>query len=53
MSPEIEEIYGLAHRLLVLRRGRVVVELRPDEQSYEQVMAYVLGAAGAAREGEP
>ncbi len=45
VSPEIEEIYALAHRILVLRRGRVVLEVSPDQMSYEDLMAYVLGTA--------
>lgn len=47
VSPEIEEIYGLAHRMLVLRRGRVVAELSPKRASYAEVMALVLGASAA------
>ncbi|MGH9106727.1 MAG: sugar ABC transporter ATP-binding protein [Acidimicrobiales bacterium] len=52
VSPEVEEVYGLAHRILVLRRGRVVAGLLPGQVSYEQVMAYVLGAAQIAQAGE-
>jgi ribose transport system ATP-binding protein len=44
VSPEIQEIYGLADRIVVLRRGSVVTELSPSLASYEEVMAYVLGA---------
>jgi ABC-type sugar transport system ATPase subunit len=47
VSPEIEEIYGLAHRVLVLRRGRVVAGLSPERASYAEVMALVLGASAA------
>ena len=44
VSPEIEEIVRLlAHRILVLRRGRVVLEVSPDRVSYEELMACVLG----------
>ncbi|MGA3353410.1 MAG: sugar ABC transporter ATP-binding protein [Acidimicrobiales bacterium] len=44
VSPEIEEIYGLAHRILVLRRGRVVREVAPEETTYAKLMDDVLGA---------
>jgi ABC-type sugar transport system ATPase subunit len=35
ISSELEEVLGLAHRVLVLRRGRIVTELRdsPDGRS--------------------
>ncbi|MGA3355106.1 MAG: sugar ABC transporter ATP-binding protein [Acidimicrobiales bacterium] len=48
VSPEIEEIYGLAHRILVLRRGELVREVTPEEVTYGQLMAEVLGATEQA-----
>lgn len=44
VSPEIEEIYGLSHRILVLRRGRMVAEVVPEETTYAKLMDDVLGA---------
>jgi simple sugar transport system ATP-binding protein/ribose transport system ATP-binding protein len=44
VSPEIEEIYGLAHRILVLRRGRMIDEVVPEETTYARLMDEVLGA---------
>jgi ABC-type sugar transport system ATPase subunit len=44
VSPEIEEIYGLAHRILVLRRGRMINEVVPEETTYARLMDEVLGA---------
>jgi ABC-type sugar transport system ATPase subunit len=46
ISSEIEEILGLAHRVLVMRRGRVVEELQGDEMSESKILA----AAFAERE---
>jgi simple sugar transport system ATP-binding protein/ribose transport system ATP-binding protein len=43
ISSEIEEILGLAHRVLVMRGGRVVAEL--DEETMSE--ASILGAAFA------
>jgi ABC-type sugar transport system ATPase subunit len=38
ISSEIEEVLGLAHRVLVMRGGRVVEELAGDEATEERVM---------------
>jgi simple sugar transport system ATP-binding protein/ribose transport system ATP-binding protein len=45
VSSEMEEIYGLSHRILVLRRGRITAELTPPAASYDELMSHVLGAA--------
>jgi simple sugar transport system ATP-binding protein/ribose transport system ATP-binding protein len=51
ISSELEEILGLAHRVLVLRRGRIADELHPERLSSEAVMHAAFGvdavAAGA------
>ena len=39
ISSEIEEILGLAHRVLVMRRGRLVAELSGDEITESAVLA--------------
>jgi ABC-type sugar transport system ATPase subunit len=39
ISSEIEEILGLAHRVLVMRRGRLVAELTGDEITESAVLA--------------
>jgi simple sugar transport system ATP-binding protein/ribose transport system ATP-binding protein len=46
ISSDIEEVLGLAHRVLVMRGGRVVAELAGDEASE----AAILGAAFGATE---
>jgi len=46
ISSEIEELLGLAHRVLVMRAGRVVKELGPDDMSESAILA----AAFAERE---
>ena len=38
ISSEIEEVLGLAHRVLVMRGGRVVEELAGDEATEDRVM---------------
>jgi ribose transport system ATP-binding protein len=39
ISSEIEEILGLAHRVLVMRRGRIVAELANGEMSESAILA--------------
>ena len=48
ISSELEEVLGLAHRVLVMRRGRVVAEYDHREATMERVMA----AAFAAEPGK-
>jgi simple sugar transport system ATP-binding protein/ribose transport system ATP-binding protein len=47
ISSELEEVIGLAHRVLVMRRGRIVAELQGDSITESAI----LGAAFA--DGEP
>ena len=39
ISSELEEILGLAHRVLVMRRGRVVAELAGDDMTESAILA--------------
>jgi simple sugar transport system ATP-binding protein/ribose transport system ATP-binding protein len=48
ISSEVEEIIGLAHRALVMRRGRIVDELAGDNLSESRILA----AAFAERPAE-
>jgi ABC-type sugar transport system ATPase subunit len=48
ISNEIEEILGLAHRILVMRAGRIVAELSGDRLTEEAILAASFGKAGAA-----
>jgi ABC-type sugar transport system ATPase subunit len=48
ISSEIEEVLGLAHRVLVMRRGRVVAEFAGDEATDEAVMAAAFATGRAA-----
>jgi len=43
ISSELEEVLGLAHRVLVLRRGRIVAEY-DKEATMERVMAAAFAA---------
>jgi ABC-type sugar transport system ATPase subunit len=44
ISSEIEEVLGLAHRVLVMRRGRVVQELAGEASTQENVMRAAFAA---------
>jgi rhamnose transport system ATP-binding protein len=48
ISSEIEEVLGLAHRVLVVRGGRIVEELRGTDATREAVMAKAFGTGRAA-----
>jgi ABC-type sugar transport system ATPase subunit len=43
ISSEIEEVLGLAHRVLVVRNGRIVAEFTGDQASEERVMRAAFG----------
>jgi len=45
VSSELEEVLGLAHRVLVMRRGRIVAELEGDQARQDTVLAAAFGAA--------
>lgn len=47
ISSEAEEVVGLAHRVLVMRRGAVVAELDGDAVGMDAVMEAALGVSGA------
>jgi simple sugar transport system ATP-binding protein/ribose transport system ATP-binding protein len=46
ISSDVEEVLGLAHRVLVIRGGKVVAELEGDEMTEENVLtaAFAEGA---------
>jgi ABC-type sugar transport system ATPase subunit len=48
ISNEMEEILGLAHRVVVMRAGRVVAELSEDRMTEEAILAASFGRALAA-----
>jgi ABC-type sugar transport system ATPase subunit len=48
ISSEHEEILGLAHRVLVMRGGRVVAELDRETMSEEAIMTAAFAAEAAA-----
>jgi ABC-type sugar transport system ATPase subunit len=48
ISNEIEEILGLAHRVIVMRAGRVVAELSEDRMTEEAILAASFGRARVA-----
>lgn len=50
VSSEMEEVLGLAHRVLVMRKGRIAGELDGETATEAAVIALAFGTAGA---GEP
>ncbi|RUR31295.1 sugar ABC transporter ATP-binding protein [Vreelandella nanhaiensis] len=44
ISSELEEVIGMADRVLVIREGRIAVELNGDDINEEQIMLYAAGA---------
>jgi rhamnose transport system ATP-binding protein len=47
ISSELEEILGLAHRTLVMRRGRIVAELQGDGMTENAILAAAFGDQSA------
>ncbi|MBB4662166.1 simple sugar transport system ATP-binding protein/ribose transport system ATP-binding protein [Conexibacter arvalis] len=45
ISSELEEVLGLANRVLVMRRGRVAAELSSDEATDEKVLTAAFGTS--------
>jgi ABC-type sugar transport system ATPase subunit len=48
ISSEIEELLGLAHRVLVMRAGRIVAELEGESMTEAAVLGAAFGATPAA-----
>jgi simple sugar transport system ATP-binding protein/ribose transport system ATP-binding protein len=48
ISNEIEEILGLAHRVVVMRGGRLVAELTGDGMTEEAILGAAFGTANPA-----
>jgi len=44
-SSEIEEVLGIANRILVMYKGQILKEFDGESAEKEQVMEYVLGGA--------
>ena len=51
ISSEIEEVLGLAHRVLVMRRGRIVAEFVEPDLAEEPILRAAFGSepVGAAQ----
>ena len=47
ISSELEELLGLAHRTLVVRRGRIVGEMSREQSDEESIMRAAFGATDA------
>ncbi|MDE3064971.1 MAG: sugar ABC transporter ATP-binding protein, partial [Acidobacteriota bacterium] len=47
ISSELEEVLGLAHRVLVMRHGRISAELTDHDMTEEAVLAAAFAASDA------
>lgn len=47
VSSELEEVLGLAHRVVVMHEGRVVADLQGDEATEESIMHAAFGLTGS------
>jgi rhamnose transport system ATP-binding protein len=45
ISSELEEVLGLAHRVIVMRHGRVVIELDAEQATMDRVMSAAFATA--------
>jgi simple sugar transport system ATP-binding protein/ribose transport system ATP-binding protein len=48
VSSELEEVLGLAHRVLVMRQGRLVTETMAEDADQEALLAAAFGTAAGA-----
>jgi ABC-type sugar transport system ATPase subunit len=46
VSHNMQDVYRIADRILVLRHGRLVADLRKGETDMQEVVAYITGALG-------
>ena len=51
ISSELEEVLGLAHRVLVMRAGRIVSELRGEQMTESAVLAAAFEASAPPERG--
>jgi simple sugar transport system ATP-binding protein/ribose transport system ATP-binding protein len=49
VSSELEEVIGLAHRVIVMSRGRIVAELRGEDITEANIMERAFGAVPTSR----
>ncbi|PQV63280.1 monosaccharide ABC transporter ATP-binding protein, CUT2 family [Abditibacterium utsteinense] len=45
VSSELEELFEVCHRILVMREGRIVAEIRPEDVSMEQLLELCMSDA--------
>jgi ABC-type sugar transport system ATPase subunit len=48
ISNEVEEILGLAHRVLVMRAGRLVAELSGPDMTEESIVGAAFGTTSTS-----
>lgn len=49
ISADLDELFSLSDRILVMARGRIVAELRPEATTREEIGEYMLGAKEAQK----
>jgi ABC-type sugar transport system ATPase subunit len=52
ISSELAEIFGLSHRVLVMREGRIVANLDTAQTDQEEVLRYALGEVSTVAESD-
>ncbi len=50
ISHNMRQVFDLADRIVVFRRGRIVANLRKDETDQQDVVSYITGARSGAEE---
>jgi ribose transport system ATP-binding protein len=53
VSSELEELFEVCHRILVMREGRIVREVRPENVSIEQLLELCMNDAPLPVEPNP
>ena len=53
ISSEMNEMVGLCHRVLVMRRGRIVGELQGGDVSEDRIVRLAMGVDGSGAHGRP
>jgi ABC-type sugar transport system ATPase subunit len=49
VSSELEELLEVCHRILIMRLGAIVGEVRPEEISVEELVVRCMGESAGAR----
>jgi len=53
ISADLDELFSLADRILVMHRGRIVADLAPPDTTREEVGEYMLGVRESQSQRQP